>query len=159
MFKNLTRPATIEYVELARRVRHLAPVTSRASFGRGASGRSVDWNTERPSGGEGEGGGRGRFASDVSFLRRADGVPCGGGAKLPGSSALTVAGQRLCVSKWLRMTSRGQFPGLSCCARRSSSDHAPQRWSERRWSEKVVRKQPDGRRSCWCLAVVAPVPK
>ena len=35
--------------------------------------------------------------------------------------------------------------GLSCCARRSSSDHAPQRWSERRWSErrwseKVVRK-------------------
>ena len=26
MFKNLTRPATIEYVELARRVRHLAPV-------------------------------------------------------------------------------------------------------------------------------------
>lgn len=34
-------------------------------------------NTERPSGGEGEGDGRGRFASGVSFLRRADGVPCG----------------------------------------------------------------------------------
>ena len=28
MFKNLTRPATIEYVELARRVRHLAPVSA-----------------------------------------------------------------------------------------------------------------------------------
>ena len=41
------------------------------------AGRSVVWNTERPSGGEGEGDGRGRFASDVSFLRRADGVPCG----------------------------------------------------------------------------------
>lgn len=35
------------------------------------AGRSVVWNTERPSGGEGEGDGRGRFASDVSFLRRA----------------------------------------------------------------------------------------
>ena len=45
--------------------------------GERSSGRSVVWNTERPSGGEGEGDGRGRFASDVSFLRRADGVPCG----------------------------------------------------------------------------------
>ena len=78
------------------------------------------------------GGGASRRAS-ASFGERTGSRT--GRSETPEPSELTVAGQRLCVSKWLRMTSTGQFPGLSCGAQRSSSDHAPQRWSERRWSE------------------------